>query len=322
MCSRRRRGCSPSWVCCSRGPAGPVRNWPPAWTSASAPPQGHRAAAGAGLPDRCRARPAGGYRLGDHGRLPPLLLDDDEAVAVAVGLGAAAAVPGIEETSALALAKLEHVLPARLRRRVRSPAREHRRSVRPTPGRTSPTPQVDPGLLAELAARRSATTRRIRFCYGPEDEPVEAEPYRLVSWQQRWYVVARAASGRASGRRIRVDWLRLAGARVGGGSPRPLDGGDYTAFVLRDVAFHRVGGARPDRRRRPGLGGAGPDQPHRRGGRDGRRGALVLVTGGDSLEIVAVWIGMLGLDFHVTEPPELVDHVRTLHHRYARALPA
>jgi hypothetical protein len=47
----------------------------------------------------------------------------------------------------------------------------------------------------------------------------------------------------------------------------------------------------------------------------------VLVTGGDSLEIVAVWIGMLGLDFHVTEPPELVEHVRALAARYAGALP-
>jgi hypothetical protein len=48
----------------------------------------------------------------------------------------------------------------------------------------------------------------------------------------------------------------------------------------------------------------------------------VLVTGGDSLETVAVWVGMLGLDFQVTEPPELVEHVRTLARRYARATDA
>ena len=47
----------------------------------------------------------------------------------------------------------------------------------------------------------------------------------------------------------------------------------------------------------------------------------VLVTGADSLETIAVWIGMLGLDFHITEPPELVEHVRTLGERYRRALP-
>ena len=47
----------------------------------------------------------------------------------------------------------------------------------------------------------------------------------------------------------------------------------------------------------------------------------VLVTGGDSLEVVAVWIGMLGMDFHVSDPPELVEHVRDLAQRYAAALP-
>ena len=272
-----------------------------------------------GYPVESARGPAGGYRLGDHGRLPLLLLDDEEAVAVAVGLGAAAAVPGIEETSRRAQAKLEQVLPDRLGRRIR--ALHESTEVGPAnTGTNVEAPQVDPGLLAELAhAVRDEVG--IRFFYGPEDEPVEADPYRLVSWQQRWYVVARR---RPDGRwqAFRVDWLRL---RLPGGSrftPAPLEGGDYAAFVLRDVAFHgwtvhaRIAVDAPASevlaRINPTVGVVETlDEQH-----------SVLVTGGDSVETVAVWIGMLGLDFHVTEPPELVDHVRTLHHRYARALPS
>ncbi len=105
-------------------------------------------------------------------------------------------------------------------------------------------------------------------------------------------------------------------------APDPLPGGDYTAFVLREVAF--TGWAVHARievdapadevlaRINPTVGVVETVDEHH----------SVLVTGGDSLEIVAVWIGMLGLDFQVTEPPELVEHVRALAARYAGALPA
>src|SRR5206468_3208587 len=243
----------------------------------------------------------------------PLLLDDEEAVAIAVGLQAVTAVRGIEESSALALAKLEHVLPARLRRRVR--ALHDSTSTGPVnTGTNVADPPVDPALLTELAvAVRDGTG--IRFVYR-DDEHVEAEPYRLVSWQQRWYVVARERRTR-KWRAYRADWMRL---KVPGGArfrPDPLPGGDYTAFVLREVAFTgwavhaRIEVDAPAEevlaRINPTVGVVETVDEHR----------SVLVTGGDSLEIVAVWIGMLGLDFHVTEPPELVDHVRALAARYS-----
>ncbi len=114
--------------------------------------------------------PAGGYRLGDHGRLPPLLMSDDEAVAVAVGLGVAKAVPGIEETSTLALAKLEQILPDPLAPPDPGPARQHRHrsgqhldqrrdtAGRPgparRPGRRRTRPRGDPLLLRRRAAAR------------------------------------------------------------------------------------------------------------------------------------------------------------------------
>ncbi|HLU58833.1 MAG TPA: WYL domain-containing protein [Pseudonocardia sp.] len=262
--------------------------------------------------------PRGGYRLGDQGKLPPLLLDDDEAVAIAVGLQAVTAVRGIEESSALALAKLEHVLPSRLRRRVR--ALHESTSTGPANTATNVTdPAVDPALLTELAVAVRDHVG-IRFDYR-DGEHVEAEPYRLVSWQQRWYVVARERRTR-DWHSYRVDWMRL---KAPGGPrfrPDPLPGGDYTAFVLRQVAFAgwsvhaRIEVDAPAEevlaRINPTVGVVETVDDDR----------CVLVTGGDSLEIVAVWIGMLGLDFRVSEPPELVDHIRTLADRYARALPA
>lgn len=274
-----------------------------------------------GYPVESVRGPAGGYRLGDHGRLPPLLLDDDEAVAVAVGLGAAAAVPGVEDPSRRAQLKLEQLLPARLARRV-SALRESSEIGPSNTGTNVVAPQVDPALLAELA-HAVRDHQGLRFFYGPDDETVEAveaDPYRLVSWQQRWYLVGRRAPDQCW-QAFRVDWLRLRvpdGARF---APDPLDGADYAAFVLRDVAFRgwnvhaRITIDAPAAdvlaRINPTVGVVETIDEQR----------SVLVTGGDSVETVAVWIGMLGLDFHVTEPAELIDHMRTLQHRYARALP-
>ena len=149
---------------------------------------------------------------------------------------------------------------------------------------------------------------------------MECDPYRLVSWQERWYVVVRM---RPDGRwrALRADWLELRIPGAGRFSPEPLDGGDYAAFVLRDVAFSgwnvhcRIAVDAPAeevlRRINPTVGVVETvDDEH-----------CVLVTGADSVETVAVWIGMLGLDFHVDEPPELVAHLRTLATRYAAAVP-
>ncbi len=259
----------------------------------------------------------GGYRLGNHGRLPPLLLSDDEAVAVAVGLSAVSAVRGIEESSAEALVKLQQVLPDRLRRRVGA----LHGSTETGPANTGTNvedPPVDTLLLADLAAA-IRDHEAIRFWYR-DDEGVTAEPYRLVSWQQRWYVVARR---RPSGEwaSFRADWMQLRVPGAGRFAPEPLEGEDYTSFVLRDVAstgwkvHARIAVDAPAHEVLSRIHAAvgvveTVDDNH-----------SILVTGADSLEVVAVWIGMLGLDFHITEPPELVEHVRALAERYARALP-
>ena len=270
-----------------------------------------------GYPIEAVRGPAGGYRLGDHGALPPLLLNDDEAVAVAIGLGAARGVPGVEETSTLALTKLEGVLPDHLRRRVRA----LHDSTELGPANTATNvddPPVDPSLLAEMAAAIRDHTG-IRFYYGEAEEPVEADPYRLVSWQQRWYVVARRKG--STWQAFRADWMTL---RIPGGARferQPLDGEDYASFVLHEVASSgwkvhaRIDVDAPAAEVLARIHAAvgvveTVDDEH-----------SVLVTGADSLETIAVWIGMLGLDFHVTDPPELIDHVQRLGERYRRALP-
>ena len=128
---------------------------------------------------------------------------------------------------------------------------------------------------------------------------MEADPYRLVSWQQRWYLVAATPTDRRPGRRS--GWTGCGSGCPGAGrfAADPLPGGDYASFVLRDVAstgwaVHArilvdAPAAEVLRRINATVGVVETvDDDH-----------CVLVTGGDSLEIVAVWIGMLGLDFHV-----------------------
>ncbi|WP_336727395.1 helix-turn-helix transcriptional regulator [Cellulosimicrobium cellulans] len=260
--------------------------------------------------------PGGRYRLGAGARLPPLLLDDAEAVAVAVGLRAATGTAGFEESGASALAKLEQVMPDRLRRRLVA----LRSASAAGPANTDSNvedPVVDPDTLTALAdAVRDHQGLRCFY----RDEPLELEPYRLVAWQRRWFLVARDPTTGAWGP-YRVDWLVL---RVPGGRRfTPVDfPGDMTEFVVREVArtgwavHARIVVAAPAeevlRRINPTVGTVEPLDDDR----------CVLVTGGDSVEVVAVWVGMLDLDFHVTEPPALVDHVRTLATRYARATPA
>lgn len=264
-----------------------------------------------GYPVDSARGPGGRYRLGVGGKLPPLLLDDEEAVAVAVGLRAATAVAGIEESSTRALGKLEQVLPDRLRRQVSA----LRSATSAGPSNTDSNvedPAVDPALLTELAAAiRDHQGLRCRY----RGNPREVEPYRLVAWQRRWYLVGRDVSS-GEWAPFRVDWLEL--RRPGGRRFTPAEPAfDLTEFVVREVA--RTGWAVHARIRvhapaddvlariNPAVGTVEP--------LDAR--TCVLVTGGDSLEVVAVWIGMLGLDFTVEDPPELVEHLRVLARRYA-----
>lgn len=155
-----------------------------------------------GYPVDAEAGPNGGYQLGAGGSLPPLLLADDEAVAVAVGLrvAAAAGLEGCEDAAVAALAKLEQVLPVRLREQV---AALHGSTV--LVGR-SPGTRTDPDrlLLLAQACRRQEV---VHFGYvdaSMHETERRVEPFRLVHAERRWYLVA-LDRDRSAWRTFRVD---------------------------------------------------------------------------------------------------------------------
>lgn len=184
-----------------------------------------------GYPVDARPGVAGGYRLVAGTAMPPLLLDDDEAVAVAVGLGAVATRGiGVEETSLTALAKLEQVLPSRLRRRVEA--------VREA---TSAVPGAEPPLDLPVLGGVAAAIRgheRLRFGYtkpGGSEAARHTEPQRLVSWGPLWYLLAWDLD-RDDWRVFRVDRMALhapTGARF---APRVIPEDKVVEYVVGRVS--------------------------------------------------------------------------------------
>jgi predicted DNA-binding transcriptional regulator YafY len=268
-----------------------------------------------GYPVESLTGPAGGYRLRAGTAMPPLLLDDDEAIAIAVGLrtAARASVTGIEETSVRALVKLEQVLPAHLRRRVR--ALQSATMTLPAGG-----PTVDPQTLTTIAAA-CRDCESVRFAYRGRDGTAsrrEVEPHSLVNLGRRWYLVA-WDRGRRDWRTFRID--RLSGPASTGVrfAPRELPGKDAATYVSQRLS------AAPNRyearvtlhapaetiRKRvsPHWGHIEPIDDQR----------CEYRTGDDDLDWLAVRVAMLGVDFDVHEPPELADHLRLLARRLARA---
>ncbi|WP_399345359.1 helix-turn-helix transcriptional regulator [Umezawaea sp. Da 62-37] len=184
-----------------------------------------------GYPVNARPGVSGGYRLAAGTAMPPLLLDDDEAVAVAVGLGAVATQGlGVEETSLTALAKLEQVLPSRLRRRVES-VREAM-SVVPGAG-----PSLDLSVLGAVAAAIRGH-EQLRFGYtkpGGDEESRHTEPQRLVSWGTLWYLLAWDLD-RDDWRIFRVDRMVTpapTGARF---RPRAIPGDSVVEYVVGRIS--------------------------------------------------------------------------------------
>ncbi len=172
----------------------------------------------------------GGYRLATGAHVPPLILDDEEAVAVAVGLryAAAAAIGGIEETSLRALTKIETLLPHRLRRRVSALHSSVRHVERPHED------EIDPEALSVLAAA-VRDREHVRLDYRRGDGKGGRRlvaPHQLVTAGHRWYLVA-WDNDRRDWRTFRVD--RVKGPRaVGSHFPqRDIPGGGAAALVAR-----------------------------------------------------------------------------------------
>jgi predicted DNA-binding transcriptional regulator YafY len=269
-----------------------------------------------GYPVESIAGPAGGYRLRAGTAMPPLLLDDDEAIAIAVGLrtAARASVTGIEETAVRALVKLEQVLPAHLRRRVR--ALGSATVALPVGG-----PTVDPQHLTVIAAA-CRDGERLRFAYRSRDgtdSRREVEPHSLVNVGRRWYLVAWDGH-REDWRTFRVDRLarpESSGARF---TPRTLPARDAAAYVEQSLtsAPHRYEArvtlhvpADQVVSRVPAYWGTIEEKDAR---------SCEFRTGDDDLEWLALRVAMLGVDFEVHEPPELAEHLRSLAGRLRRAV--
>lgn len=266
-----------------------------------------------GYPVEARPGVAGGYRLGMGSSLPPLLLDDEEAVAVAVGLrtGAGGSVAGIEEASLRALAKLEPSLPFRLRRRV-SALRGSTVALLAT-GR-----EVDPDALSVIALA-CRDLQRLRFDYRDREGTASrrhVEPHRMVHTGRTWYLVARDLD-RDDWRTFRVD--RIAAPRSTGQRFTLADPPDAAAFVARSVssapyryqARVRVQAPATVVAERVPVGAATIEPVD--------EATCVLAAGSDSLDAMAVHLAMLDLDFVILEPAELADRVRALATRLSRA---
>jgi predicted DNA-binding transcriptional regulator YafY len=269
-----------------------------------------------GYPVQARPGVAGGYRLGAGGALPPLLLDDDEAVAVAVGLRTAATggVAGIEETSVRALAKLQQVLPSRLRHRITA----FQAATVPVP---PPGPQVDPEVLTAIAIA-CRDHHQLPFDYRAHSGAASrrsVEPYRLVSHRHRWYLVAWDLD-RDDWRTFRVD--RIAPRTPTGPrfTPRPLPSeADIAAQVARGAGEAtwryraRVIVHAPAAHVRARLPIPIDVQPL-----GGNR--CVFEPGSDHPEMLALYLGMLDADFRIVDSPELVHALGKLAQRYQRAV--
>ncbi|UFS93854.1 helix-turn-helix transcriptional regulator [Nocardia huaxiensis] len=258
---------------------------------------------------------AAGYRLGAGAQVPPLLLDDEEAVAVAMGLRTAAGgtIAGIEESSLRALAKLEQVLPSRLRHRVSS-------LQAATVTMAAPAPQVSPDTLTTIAG---AIRERagLRFDYTSHDGNTTrrmVEPHRLVHTDRRWYLIGWDAD-RKSWRTYRVDRLT---PRIPNGprfTPREIPDEALTAFVSRSVSTS------PYRyQARITVYASAEEAAARIAPTVGTVEAVdaetcVLHTGSNSLDEIAVYVALFGFEFRVDHPPELVAHLETVAGRLLRA---
>ena len=271
-----------------------------------------------GYPVEARPGVDGGYQLAAGAALPPLVIDDEEAVALAVGLQAAAqsAVEGIAESSVRVLAKVVHVMPGRLRRRMEALGAV----TEPVDlGGPSGRPGVDPAVLTEVAlACRDA--ERLAFPYTAADgreTSRRVEPHRLVRLGRRWYLVAYDLD-RQDWRSFRLDRLGRPRAEGGRFRPRELPAADAAAFVRGGLdALPRpyrvealVDAPAGAVRERIGLWSTVEELDAER--------CRVRMTA-DSLEWPAMALGMVGADFSVVSPPALRTLLSALATRLTRA---
>lgn len=287
-----------------------------------------------GYPVQAQRGIDGGYQLAAGAALPPLVVDDDEAVAVAVALhtAAAQATPGeaaggdaagdaaagdAAEAAVRALAKITQVMPGRLRRRVEALAAVTESATWNVAGR----PNLDPVILTTIALA-CRDNERVRFDYTAADGTRtgrHVEPLRLVALSGRWYLVGYDLD-RQGWRNFRVD--RLDGPPRGTGArfrPRELPASDAAAYVRASIGSVPrryevevvIDAPAADVRSRIGRWASVEPVP------DGRCRARMTA---DVLEWPAMALGMVGAGFQVVSPPEMRDLLADWARRFTAAV--
>jgi len=273
-----------------------------------------------GYPVRATRGPDGGYRLDAGADLPPLLFDDEQAVAVAVALQTAtSSVAGIEEGALRALATVRQVMPARLRQRVDA------LQVTAVTSGDHDQPMVNTEhLIAVGTAVRAQEV--LRFDYdapnwtGEEQAwqpPRRVEPHHLVTWGGRWYLVSWDLD-RADWRTFRVDRMMPRSPTGPRFSLRELPGGDVASYI--DASFRGV--------EWPCRGEFVLHAPAAEVAGWVRRPAIVealapdrcrVLTGSWSWDRLAAWVGMFDIPVEIVGPVELTAAASRLSRRYANA---
>jgi len=272
----------------------------------------------------------GGYQLAPGAALPPLVLDDEEAVALAVGLRLATqgavqdATQGagtVAEAAARALAKVTQVMPARLRRRAGAVA-AMTESASWDSARAGQAAAINPDVLA-TAALACRDSERIRFAYGAASgmrTERHVEPHRLVALDRRWYLVAYDLT-RNDWRSFRLDRVlgvpRQTGARF---RPRALPAAGAAEFVRRN-ANAAPGAWQVEAMVEAPAAAVGERLGHwATVTESGTDRCLVTIRNADNLDWPVIALGMAGADFRVLSPPELAERIADWGARFTRAV--
>jgi predicted DNA-binding transcriptional regulator YafY len=256
----------------------------------------------------------GGYQLGAGAALPPLLLDPDEAVAMAVCLRLAAggSVAGVGESALRALSKLDQVMPARLRSQV---AAVHDATVTLTPNANNP---VAPDVLM-TRARACRDHEHVGLGYTDLHGNVtqrRVEPYQLVTTGRRWYLLAYDRD-REDWRSLRLDRMSEVAARGTTFSVR--DAPDAATYISRSISSspyryvakvrYRASADVVAQRFSPTSATIEPEGPN----------SCMVTAGADSPETLALYLAMVGCDFEIMGPPEVIAGAASMGERLRRA---
>ncbi|MER6093696.1 helix-turn-helix transcriptional regulator [Streptomyces bluensis] len=264
--------------------------------------------------------PAGGYRLEAGTHMPPMLFDDDQAVALAVALQTAATGTIVAENATRALVTLRQVMPPRLRHRI-----DLLRITAVPPPEARDTPQVDTQVLVDLG-RAIHAREELRFDHTPgastsADNPRRVQPHHLVTWRHRWYLVAWDLD-REDWRTFRVDRVRPRTPTGPRFAPRELPGGNVSTFITS--RFRGNDGTTTDW---PCQGEVVLHLPAAEVAPFAQDGIVEelsphhcrLTLGSWSWTGLAATIGRFDTDIEVIGPPQLATAFADLAARYARA---